>query len=306
MIKCQITYNCEFCGKEVTKGRSEYKKSKRHFCGHECYVKATKGKNHYNYVGLTIQCDYCGENVDTNQFKLNTYKNHFCNMKCHDKYRKEFGPKGKDHPIYKSIQVECSNCGKKLQRVPYDIKRSDFLYCDRKCMIEHRKLVDYYKGEGNANWRGGNIEVECAICGKKMYRKQCRVRNHNWFVCSPKCRGEYIAKYMRGENSYNWDGGKTELNHGIRTIAKYKDWRKAVYERDGYVCKICERDSNLVAHHIHPVDSILKENNITSKEEAIVCEILWDVNNGVTFCVECHKDIHAMQREYKTAKQQKI
>jgi endogenous inhibitor of DNA gyrase (YacG/DUF329 family) len=35
-MEVKVTYNCERCGKEVTVYQSQYKKSKRHFCGRAC------------------------------------------------------------------------------------------------------------------------------------------------------------------------------------------------------------------------------------------------------------------------------
>lgn len=80
------------------------------------------------------------------------------------------------------------------------------------------------------------------------------------------------------------------LHRLIRDCAEYKDWRKAVFERDQYICTNCGFDKGgiLQAHHIKPFAKILKNNNVCSLDEALLCEELWDVANGVTLCEPCH------------------
>jgi len=46
---------------------------------------------------------------------------------------------------------------------------------------------------------------------------------------------------------------------------------------------------------------ILKENNIKTFEEALLCEELWNINNGRTLCIKCHKktDTYALNFKYQ-------
>lgn len=98
-----------------------------------------------------------------------------------------------------------------------------------------------------------------------------------------------------GDKSGNWKGGKTNLGIAIRTTSQYKNWRKSVFERDGYKCVNCggrhtKGDRRqLHCHHIIPFYKILLENNIKSLEDARNCKQLWDVDNGQTLCIPCHK-----------------
>lgn len=52
------------------------------------------------------------------------------------------------------------------------------------------------------------------------------------------------------------------------------------------------KGGNLNAHHWKEFAKIIEENNITTLEEAIDCEELWNINNGITLCKECHKELH--------------
>jgi 5-methylcytosine-specific restriction endonuclease McrA len=73
-----------------------------------------------------------------------------------------------------------------------------------------------------------------------------------------------------------------ELRRERRVDPRTVEWRKKVYERDGYVCQACGdgRGGNLVAHH--------KESWDRNKE------LRFDVANGTTSCEPCHKEFHSV------------
>ena len=96
--------------------------------------------------------------------------------------------------------------------------------------------------------------------------------------------------HLFGENNPAWKGGVTSLLRGLRTCAKYRRWRCDVFERDGYVCVWCgQKGGRINADHIKPFVLIIKENNITSLDQAYSCEELWNTNNGRTLCLACHE-----------------
>ena len=63
-----------------------------------------------------------------------------------------------------------------------------------------------------------------------------------------------------------------------RTNGKYKAWRKAVYERDYYTCRVCGRKGYLNAHHIR---GYTRHKNLR-----------YEVRNGFTMCRWCHYKFH--------------
>lgn len=68
-----------------------------------------------------------------------------------------------------------------------------------------------------------------------------------------------------------------------RRCAEYKEWRKAVFERDKYTCQMCgEKGVRLNAHH--------------KKEYAFFPELRYELGNGITLCVNCHKMVHRRMR----------
>ncbi len=96
----------------------------------------------------------------------------------------------------------------------------------------------------------------------------------------------------RGEKHWYWKGGISPLRNRLEDTFAYKQWRKEVFERDNYTCQDCgKRGGNLEAHHIKPFLTILKEIDKSVKNKfqyALQYNILWDVSNGITYCIKCH------------------
>jgi NUMOD3 motif-containing protein len=94
----------------------------------------------------------------------------------------------------------------------------------------------------------------------------------------------------KGEKAPNWQGGKTSLLLEIRHSFKYRQWRSDVFTRDDFTCSHCaQRGGHLNADHIKPFSFLIKEYEIDSFEKAMECEELWNINNGRTLCLHCHK-----------------
>lgn len=84
---------------------------------------------------------------------------------------------------------------------------------------------------------------------------------------------------LAGSAHPNWKGGVTPIHRKIYNSFEYKAWRKAVFERDDYTCVWCgERGGELNADHI--------------KQFAYHPELRFDLNNGRTLCVSCHRQSH--------------
>lgn len=83
--------------------------------------------------------------------------------------------------------------------------------------------------------------------------------------------------HMVKEKHPAWRGGITPLNVKIRNSPRMKEWRAAVFKRDGYTCVLGgkEHGNKLEADHI--------------KRFSDYPELRFDINNGRTLCVNCHK-----------------
>lgn len=100
-----------------------------------------------------------------------------------------------------------------------------------------------------------------------------------------------------GDRGNKWKGGITPVLLQIRHHFKMRQWISDCFTRDDYTCQDCgKRGGKLVVHHIKYFSKIIEENGIKSIEDALICEELWNINNGETRCCECHKKIHLKKK----------
>ena len=97
--------------------------------------------------------------------------------------------------------------------------------------------------------------------------------------------------YIKPINSYEfceWEIVHWYENNGIGETAKkrnnytYRQWRKAILERDKK-CIVCGSEKNLQAHHI--------------KSFAQHPSLRFDLDNGITMCIDCHRMHHRKEKE---------
>jgi hypothetical protein len=149
--------------------------------------------------------------------------------------------------------------------------------------------------------RNGRYKI-CTICGKKYYIRADRAEASKY--CSHKCwsnrrtlrKCEYCGnditsyfglKYcsrkcshsaMVGEKAARWIDGKSLERDRARDGTRLKEWRRLVFKRDGFKCVLCEKGKELHAHHIIE----------WAKDESK----RFDVDNGMTLCIDCHEKMH--------------
>ena len=91
----------------------------------------------------------------------------------------------------------------------------------------------------------------------------------------------------------------------IRNTTEYLNWRIAILRRDNFRCQICtasikdNKGLRLEVHHAKTFDDICKENNITTVKGALTCKEIWSLDNGISLCHGCHKNIERIRTELK-------
>lgn len=79
-----------------------------------------------------------------------------------------------------------------------------------------------------------------------------------------------------------WVGKKApweRKNKDYRKTKQYQEWRTKVFVRDNYTCQKCGQvGGELNAHHIKLFSKFVK--------------LRYEVSNGQTLCVSCHKEVH--------------
>lgn len=105
----------------------------------------------------------------------------------------------------------------------------------------------------------------------------------NLELCSQRMKGENNWNHKnKGKNHPNYNPSLTDKERlDRRDLVENINWRKSIYEKDNYTCQKCKKRGNeikLNAHHI---------NNYSSDTEN-----RFNINNGITLCIECHKKFH--------------
>lgn len=144
-----------------------------------------------------------------------------------------------------------------------------------------RKLSDETKRKISKGLRGKKHteetkkKVVAALIGRKWTESQ-REKYTKSYKSNPK---------NYGKTPWNWQGKSSEEVR-IRHSTKYKDWRLAVYTKDGFACVGCgdNKGHNLQAHHIMSF--------------ADYPDLRFDVSNGVTLCKQCHAKLHPKLKNY--------
>jgi 5-methylcytosine-specific restriction endonuclease McrA len=82
-----------------------------------------------------------------------------------------------------------------------------------------------------------------------------------------------------GEKHHAWIDGRSRERDQARstdmTHANYREWRRQVFKRDSWTCRVCSSKLAIKAHHIKPYSQFL--------------ELRYELDNGITLCNLCHK-----------------
>ena len=210
------------------------------------------------------------------------------------------------------VKITCASCNKICEKKAYNVKRVSHSFCSIPCRKKGQILYPNRPRKGTY--------FKCQICKKSRYAKpshvglhrfcslkcygisqykriniNCKYCNNKFWItegelqykrivgryCSKKCYSLEMRKYMCGERSPLWKGGVSRKHNLIRKGAAWREWRKAVFERDDFTCVFCvAKNEKGKWIEIHP-DHI--------KPFAYFPKLRFELSNGRTLCAPCHR-----------------
>jgi len=207
---CNSTHKNVVC---PTCGRSDFKSRRGMKCHH------SKAHGESLSVGV-YECDYCGcefkrQKTAAQGGKTGLYCSRSCSAKATTK-------KGKGHPNYNSVIVECESCGSDIERIKARVERTETHYCDNEC----RTLKE---------------TVECDNCGCETIKHKKSIKRSENLFCSPECHDEYRR------NGYEFYYGRCWTEQRRKAIIEY--------QARCQICGKCPTDLGKEpdVHHIVPM-----------------------------------------------------
>jgi len=91
----------------------------------------------------------------------------------------------------------------------------------------------------------------------------------------------------------------------IRNTTEYLNWRIAILRRDNFKCRMCtasikdNKSLRLEVHHSKSFNDLCEENNITTVKQALTCKEIWSLDNGISLCYSCHKNIEKIRAKIR-------
>lgn len=154
------------------------------------------------------------------------------------------------------IKIKCEVCRKEFERYECHLNKHNF--CSRECYNQFHKIKNKIR-----KCKGCNNFFEASESRNLYCSRECYDKNRDM---------------PKKEAHWNWQGG-VSLEKGTRDSNEYKKWREAVYKKDNYTCRQCNKKvPNLNAHHI--------------KSWKEYPELRYIISNGVTLCEQCHINFH--------------
>lgn len=185
----------------------------------------------------------------------------------------------------KKCIISCPTCSKEFKRycsVLFDTGNFECQTCTLKTKLSKILPVGETRNKltvVSASERKGHSIFLCE-CGKIAEVENWSFLSNRTTSCGcNKTKAmQYAQSCQKKDKHPNWKGGISDENNLLRTSLDYKNWRTLVFTRDNYTCKKCNKNGVLNAHHV--------------EEFANNKELIYDVENGITFCEKCHRSFH--------------
>ena len=272
---------CIICGKEFEP------KSKRHMtCSNECSTKhgadlKTK-KRHTKLEKHELICKYCGKPFIVESYRPLTRRK-YCSQKCRQNYEYYGGTKPVSKKKFgKAEPRKCDWCGKTFSPTKVQpMAKFCSSYCYQK--MDCKKRSDKRKQKRELEL---SIPRKCPQC-KQDFIATAYVQKY----CSVECRQKNKANVLKERYTNLPKATKTELNNKKRDKFKLDgNWRKAL-DRDGNKCVLCGKTEKLEVHHLDGNGEKGKDKRRKANDTSL--------ENLMTLCSSCHKDMHGIFLIYK-------
>ena len=247
-----------------------------------------------------VKCEICGQEMKAVSWKHLRYEHGLST----DEYRAMGYRTGteKDCPICSKMFIPDhrgqQTCGTKCGRVIFSKKISGENHPRWGKTFKHTEETKQKIRENHArHWQGKKRpNVGKKISAKLKGRTNVALKGRKFPEREPWNKGkemppEYGEKVSRGmyatpgsirkgPDNHAWKGGITTEIFKQRNTIEYREWQKAVWKRDGYICQICEKKPGrkLIAHH--------------TKCYIMYPELRFEVACGISLCRSCHTRLH--------------
>lgn len=178
---------CEICSKPLYRQPFELKKVK-HICCKNCRSDLYKKYKNYNAEGLEK-----GHGWNKGMSKSKGDNLSYGKPRS-DETKRLMSEAHKGKQTVERIKMVCKECTETKELLPSELKRSGgfcSLICANRYNSRHRT---YPEGKDNPNWRGGEIERICPICGEGYPVQRCKAKKSKH--CSLICKYEAHRRFM--------------------------------------------------------------------------------------------------------------
>lgn len=192
---------------------------------------------------------------------------------------------------YSSIELKCAECAKPFIVQKY--RKDSARFCSQACLKQNPmfRLKISLANSGKINspntiFKPGHRQsaearkkMSVSGMGRPAWNKGIPISEQARIKLSKALTGKPYngGGFKKGFTPWNKGiGNKTAKAKKIRMSLQYRQWRDAVFQRDGFTCANCfKRGGELHAHHVKPF--------------ALHPELVFEISNGLTLCVPCHK-----------------
>lgn len=198
----------------------------------------------------------------------------------------------------------CKTCGKTFERMPRRSNKwwESAIYCSKPCIrcssdTKVKMRISHLGKKYSKMSEEGKRNISIAKKGSKQSKETIKKRNESRAGLKHSDETKKKLSLLRtgkgnrmfgkiGVLSPNWKGGVTPESSKIRNSNDGKIWVRSVFERNNFTCQKCFIKSSkgetvyLNAHHI--------------KNFSSYPELRFAIDNGITFCKNCHKNFHKL------------